>query len=200
MLQYQVSRTTVREALSALSAQGLITVKRGRTGGSFVSSPTANSVVKSLDLFIKGQNIRFIDLSFAREAIEPAAAAQAAMCRTDEQLKKIYFQSQDCENNIVDIDLFVESNLNWHFSVIEASNNQLFITFMKSISAALHAATDLDVFDLEARKAVANIHWQIFEAIKAGNPEAARRRMSRHLSAYSEKLSSTDLSQDQKTG
>src|SRR5271166_4220381 len=45
MLEHQVSRATVREALRILSAQELIQVKRGRSGGSFISSPTSHSVV-----------------------------------------------------------------------------------------------------------------------------------------------------------
>lgn len=190
---YRVSRTTVREALRALGAQGLIQVKRGRKGGSFVSSPTSNSVVRSLNLFIKGQDIRFIDLVFAREAIEPAAAAQAAVSRTEAKLEALRALCVECENHFTDIEKFVEANIKWHLAVAEASNNPLFITFLTAISDALHAATDLEEFDVKTRKAVVGVHWQIYEAIRVADPVAARRRMERHLSAYSERLSSIDL-------
>jgi GntR family transcriptional regulator, transcriptional repressor for pyruvate dehydrogenase complex len=198
MTKYQVSRTTVREALRVLGAQGLIEVKRGRSGGSFISSPTAHSVVRSLDLFIKGQNIRFVDLVFVRQAIEPAAAAQAATSRSLDKLERLRQQCVECENSVKDVHRFVNANLKWHLDVAEASENPLFVTFLSSISPALHTATDLEVFDEKTRKIVAGVHWQIFEAIRVGDPEAARRRMIRHLTAYGEKLSATDLSVEEK--
>src|SRR5579862_4022615 len=103
MTDHQVSRTTVREALRVLSAQGLIQVKRGRKGGSFISNPTAPWVVHSLNLFIKGQNIRFVDLVFVREAIEPAAAAQAAMFRNEENLENLRVHCIECERAFNDV-------------------------------------------------------------------------------------------------
>ena len=193
MIKYQVSRATVREALRVLSAQGLIQVKRGRSGGSFISNPTAHSVVRSLNLFIKGQDIRFIDFVYARQAIEPAAAAQAAVCRTDESLEKLRLQCVACEEAVGDIDDFVQANLQWHYAVAEASGNPLFITFLRSIWNTLHMATDFEDFDIKTRQTVAQVHWRIFEAIRQGDADASRRRMERHLSAYSDRLSSIDL-------
>jgi len=193
MTKYGVSRATVREALRVLSAQGLITVKRGRSGGSFISNPPAHSVVRSLNLFIKGQDVRFIDLVLARQAIEPAAAAQAAISRTEDALEKLRLKCVECERSVRDYDRFVRANLEWHFLVAEASGNSLFVAFLTSISSALHTATSLKEFDEKTRKTVAAVHWEIFEAIKAIDPDAARRRMDRHLSAYSERLSSINL-------
>jgi GntR family transcriptional repressor for pyruvate dehydrogenase complex len=193
MTNFSVSRTTVREALRVLGAQGLVEIKRGRTGGAYVSNRTSKSLLNSLDIFIKGHNIRFIDLVFVREAIEPVAAAQAAMSRTPEQLDDLHRRCVECEARFDETAGFVKANHDWHFSVVKASNNPLFITFMTSIAAAFHTATDREEFDLVTRKAVVGIHWQIFEAIRLSDPDAARRRMTRHLTAYGEKLSSLDL-------
>ncbi len=193
MSRFKVSRTTVREALRGLGAQGLVEVRRGRTGGSYVSNQVSKSLARSLDLFIKGQDIRFVDLVFARLAIEPAAAAQAALSRSDEQIEALRLRCVECERQFDNIDAFVEANLDWHQAVSQASNNPLFTMFLASISSAVHAATDLDVFDLKARKAVVGVHWQIYEAIRQGDADAARRRMERHLAAYGQTLSSTDL-------
>ena len=194
MSRFQVSRTSVRESLRMLSAQGLVAVKRGRTGGSFISSPTPYAVVQSLTHFIKGQGIRFIDIVFVREAIEPAAAAQAALERTEEKLEVLRERCVECEQTVGDSDRFVEANLRWHLALAEASGNPLFVAFLTSMNSTLHSATALEVFDLRVRKAVVGVHWQIFEAIRAGDADAARRRMARHLSAYSHALTSADLS------
>jgi len=196
MTKFKVSRTSVREALRVLGAQGLIQVRRGRHGGSFISSPPSHLVVQSLDLYIKGQDIRYIDLVNVREAIEPAAAAQAAIVQDEAKLKKLRQLCFDCEENLHDVPRFVQVNLDWHMAVAEASNNPLFVTFLLSISNAMHKATDLEEFDLKIRKAVVGVHWQIFEAIRKGDADAARRRMLRHLTAYGERLSSIGLLDD----
>jgi GntR family transcriptional regulator, transcriptional repressor for pyruvate dehydrogenase complex len=195
MSRFDVSRASVREALRSLGALGLIEVRRGRNGGSFVSSPPTEIVVQSLNMFIKGQDIRFIDLVFAREAIEPAAAAQAALFRTEAQLETLHHHCTRCELTLADVPAFVEANLDWHLAVTEASNNPLFITFLSSISNAMHTATDREEFDFKTRKAVVGVHWQIFNAIRDRDAEAARRRMLRHLSAYRERMALAELAE-----
>jgi len=137
MIRYQVSRASVREALRVLGAQGLIEVRRGRKGGSFISNPPPELVVQSLSMFIKGQDIRFLDLVFAREAIEPAAAAQAALCRTEDQVDHLRQYCVACEETRHNVPAFVEANLGWHLAVAAASNNPLFVTFLSSISSAM---------------------------------------------------------------
>lgn len=184
MSRFGVSRSTVREALRMLDAQGLIEVRRGRTGGSYISDPPPELVVQSLDLFIRGQSIRLADLLYAREAIECAAASQAAACRSEEGLERLRLASEACAETIGDAPAFVQANVDWHIALVEASGNPLFIAFMKSIAPAVHTATDFDEFDLRIRKIVVGVHWQIFLAIRDGDAEAAGRRMMRHLSAY----------------
>lgn len=188
MARYEVSRATVREALRMLSGQDLIEVRRGRSGGSFVSQPGPSMLVRSLNQFITGHNFRYIDLIAAREAIEPAAAAQAAMRATDEQLAALRECSQRCEDTIEDAQAFIEANLDWHLALARASGNLLFVAFLTSISTAMHKATEFEEFDVEVRRAVTAVHWQIYQGIAAGDPSAARRRTLRHLKAYEETL------------
>ena len=190
MARYQLSRQTVREALGALTAQGLVVTKRGRSGGAYVSSPSSNLVARSLNDFINGQNIRYIDLIFVREALEPAAAAQAALFRTEEQLVELERLTEECADAVNDMQAFQDANIRWHLALTAASNNPLFVAFLTSISTGLHEATSFEEFDLKIRKAVVGVHWQIYEAIRLRDAEAARRRMVRHLSAYSEELAS----------
>lgn len=188
MSRFDVSRATVREALRILGAQGLTTVKRGRNGGSYVSGPNGSSLKKSLELFIRGHNIRYIDLVAVREAIEPVAAGLAAKARTDQDLELLHELSAKCEESVRDIDAFVKYNSEWHMAVLQCSHNPLFYTFMSSISDAFVSATNREEFEVNTRKVVVQAHWQIFRAIRDGDAEAAQRRMLKHVTAYGERL------------
>jgi GntR family transcriptional regulator, transcriptional repressor for pyruvate dehydrogenase complex len=192
MTSFRLSRTTVREALRALGAQGLIEVKRGRNGGSFISSPTSQSITRSLNDFIKGQNIRSGDLIFAREALEPTIAAQAAILRTEADLEVLRLRCVECEGSFGEVTLFAEANVKWHLAVAEASGNPLFIAFLTSILANLHTAEACEECDTKTRKKLIGGGWQIFDAIRLGDPDAAYRRMARHFSIYRKALSTTN--------
>ncbi|SMF90025.1 DNA-binding transcriptional regulator, FadR family [Azospirillum oryzae] len=196
MVQYSVSRATVREALRILGAKGLIEVRRGRRGGSYISAPSSEAISRSLDLFIQGHEVRFSDLLAVREAIEPVAAAQAALYRTKDDIKEISRLLHESNRAINDLQLFSALNLEWHLAIVRASHNPLFLSFMTSIGSMLYSATERDEFDLVTRTVVARSHRRIYEAIAAGDAEAARRRMMRHVTSYSEQL---DLKIQEKT-
>ena len=85
--QTRMSRTTVREALRILEVQGLIRIKAGRTGGAFVQQPGEEAMASTVNLLIRGRQIRLAALLETREAIEPFCAQLAATHRTQEELE-----------------------------------------------------------------------------------------------------------------
>jgi DNA-binding GntR family transcriptional regulator len=56
---------------------------------------------------------------------------------------------------------------------------------MLALSRAIYASTDNQAFiDAEVRSTTVRAHQSITRAIRAGDPEAAVRRMKRHVHAY----------------
>ena len=193
VVQTGLSRAAVREALRILEAEGLLLIKPGRGGGSFVRQLGHETISRSLGLMIRGQRIRFQDLLAVREGIEPQAAFQAAINATEADLAEIAEETRRCRTQLGDIHAFLLANLDWHMAVVHASHNPLFIAMMESISAALHAATDIENFNsLEIRQVVTRAHERVADAIRERDPAAAKRRMGRHVGAYAEALSSVE--------
>lgn len=191
--QTGLSRAAVREALRILEAEGLLHIKPGRGGGSFVRQPGAESISRSLNLMIRGQQIRFGDLLAAREGIEPQAAFQAALNATPADLERIGLETQRTAEALGDIHDFLLVNVDWHLAVVRASHNPLFIAFMDSISAPLHAATDIENFNSEEiRRVVVRAHQRVFDAICERDAAAAKRRMGRHVGAYAEAIANLE--------
>lgn len=194
-----LSRASVREALRMLEVEGLITTRQGRNGGSAAKRPTREAVVKSVNMFIRGQNILFRSLLETREAIEPACARLAALHRTESDVAELESLHASLEMAYADIPEFLDANLRWHLAVVRASHNELLIAFILAISDALHAGTDLENFNSdEVRRTVLRAHRRVTDAISEGDGDAAWRRMGRHVRAYADQVRRRPL-QDQQT-
>ncbi len=191
--QTRMSRTTVREALRILEVQGLVRIKTGRSGGAFVQRPGGESVASSVSLLIRGRQIRMAALLETREAIEPACAQLAAKYRTDADLTRLDQANEDISAETGSLAGFLQANVDWHVAVAIASHNELLTGFMLALSRAIYASTDNSAFiDAEVRRATVQAHRAIIAAIRGQDPDAAVRRMRRHVHAYAEAVAQVE--------
>lgn len=182
-----LSRATVREALRILEGEGLIATRTGRNGGSAVARPTSAAIERSVGIFIRGQGIRIEAVLETRAAIEPSSARYAALHRTEADLESLEQSHAKLEqaSSEGDVQGYVKANLDWHVQVVRASQNELLIAFIAAVSQSIYNATDLEGFNsLAVRKAVIVAHRKVMDAIRAGDADAAERRMQRHVGAY----------------
>jgi GntR family transcriptional repressor for pyruvate dehydrogenase complex len=183
--QTRMSRATVREALRILQVQGLVRVKAGRAGGTFVQRPGRDAVAKSVSLLIRGQQVRLAALLETREAIEPFCARLAARNRTDADLDHLEDANEALADETGSLAQFLQANVDWHLGVAVASHNELLAGLMTALSRAIYTSTENDRFvDHEVRRETARAHRSITAAIRAQDPDAAVRRMERHVYAY----------------
>jgi GntR family transcriptional regulator, transcriptional repressor for pyruvate dehydrogenase complex len=184
--QTQMSRATVREALRILEVQGLVRVKTGRAGGAYVYRPGQDSMADSVNLLIRARKIRIPALLETREAIEPFCAQLAAKHRTDEDLERLEAanEAMAADGTLAE---FLQANVDWHVAVAAAGHNELLTGFMLALSRSIYASTDNQGFvDDEVRRTTLRAHRSVTKAIQAKEPEAASRRMSRHVHSYAE--------------
>lgn len=183
--QTRMSRATVREALRILQVQGLVRIKAGRAGGTFVQRPGRDAVAKSVSLLIRGQQFRLAALLETREAIEPFCARLAARNRTDADLVLLEEANEDLADETSSLARFLQANVDWHLGVAVASHNELLAGLMTALSRAIYTSTENDRFvDGEVRRETARAHRSITAAIRAQDSDAAVRRMERHVYAY----------------
>lgn len=184
--QTRMSRTTVREALRILEVQGLVQIRTGRAGGAFVQTPGEESIASSVNLMIRGRQIRMDSLLETREAIEPACAQLAARYRTTADVENLE-RANDAIAEAGPLSEFLTANVDWHVAVAVASHNELLNGFMLALSRAIYESTDNKGFiDEGVRKTTVKAHKNITDAIRDQDPEAAVRRMKRHVHAYAE--------------
>jgi DNA-binding FadR family transcriptional regulator len=183
--QTRMSRATVREALRTLQVQGLVRVKAGRTGGTFVQRPGRDAVAKSVNLAIRGQQFRLAALLETREAIEPFCARLAARNRTDADLARLDEANEALADQSGSLARFLQANVDWHVGVATASHNELLAGLMTALSRAIYTSTENERFvDGKIRHETVRAHRSITEAIRIQDSDAAVRRMERHVSSY----------------
>src|SRR5437764_12461634 len=83
---FGIARTTLREALRILESQGLLEIRRGRTGGPVVTMPRIDSLAEGLAVTLQLQGTTAGDLDVARQLIEPRLAGRLADAHTPDDL------------------------------------------------------------------------------------------------------------------
>jgi DNA-binding FadR family transcriptional regulator len=191
-----LGRGSVREALRLLEAEGLIRTKTGRHGGTFTTLPDESGLTHYVSLFVRGRRVPIRALLEARTTIEPSLAYFAALNRTDGDVAELKKACADMEA-AGDGEAFGRHNLAWHYAVAAASHNELLVAFLASIASAIGQASAAHAEAFEAspfddiRAAVVRAHRGITDAVERGQPDAAKRRMERHLRAYTATATST---------
>jgi DNA-binding FadR family transcriptional regulator len=184
VVQTGMSRSTVREALRILEVQGLVRIKAGRAGGAFVRRPGGESVAGSLELLIRGRRIRLASVHETREAIEPSCARLAAEHRTAEDLLLLEAANSRIARSD-GVEDFLQANVDWHVGVATASHNEILTGVMLALSRAIYTVTNTEGFvDDEVRSIAVRAHRSVTRAIRDRDPDAAVRRMARHVHGY----------------
>src|SRR5262249_9419246 len=77
--QFDVSRPTLREGIRILEAQGVLEQRPGPGGGLVVRRPSLDMLAHSLSVYLRFNDVPFVAVLQAREVVEPALAAEAAL-------------------------------------------------------------------------------------------------------------------------
>jgi DNA-binding FadR family transcriptional regulator len=175
--RFAVSRPTIREAIIALEAQGVVSVKTG--SGVYVRE-------RQSDVLSLGQSVSPFELIEARVYIEGEVAALAASLITDEQLSTLRgLLAEMAEENIQDESSSAGADRKFHSVISEASNNRIMGLFIVQLWEAQETLPNIRMAhsavcmkDTERRMAE---HEAIFDALKSRDPNAARASMRSHF-------------------
>lgn len=183
--QSGLGRSSVREALRELSAEGLVSTRGGRGGGSFVTLPDLNSMRKPVELFIQANDVSFESLLDCRLAVEPTLARLAALNRTDEEAQELQALHDKFAASSDNVEEYRRLNLEWHLAVTRASRNAPLIALMEAISSPILASSQpTSVTTQKIREDTVKVHARIQAAIMRRDADEAFRLMSKHVEAF----------------
>jgi DNA-binding FadR family transcriptional regulator len=173
--QFAASRSIVREAIKVLNAKGLLSARPRR--GTHVK-PEKEWNLLDPDVLYWMLKRRFsldllIDFTRARLAIEPAAAAEAARTASEEQQAKMKLMLARMEQAATGSLNPLEADVDFHLSILEASNNRFFYNMSPVIETALNFSIRFTNRQLHQRFASVSEHAAILNAILARDQQTA---------------------------
>jgi DNA-binding FadR family transcriptional regulator len=183
-----VSRTTVREALSRLAATGYVDVRRGRSGGAFVTAtagPETDEMIRRTLAPGWQQLDRLFDF---RALIEPLIARTAAARRTPEAADQIRSALAAYQGAGDDREASSRADGALHRAIAEATGNPYLIDLSDRIRHAVSLGFRAEPYSLAIRERALVEHAELAQAVVDGDAERAGRLAAQHFAITEERL------------
>jgi GntR family transcriptional repressor for pyruvate dehydrogenase complex len=194
-----VSRNSLREAIHALKARGLLASKPG--SGVFVTDRLQTAISSPWrQLVADHPELRWDTLEFRRE-LEGATAYFAALRASKGDLKKLdgvikrlvkaYDSGDRREEHQADAD--------FHYAISEASHNKMFLYLHSSIVSIMREHITLNLMDMEdpsgeMTRHLREQHLRVWDAVRKHQPDAARQAIVAHI-----EFTASELARREKT-
>jgi len=169
-----VSRVTLRAALKVLQTLGLVVVKRGKKGGTWVVDP--GTLQTRREEWVSANGRRYEEMLAFMGIVEKEIAALAAQNRTSEDIQRL---DTLCEFSDGDTAAVQKWYLAFHNALAKAAHNEFLERAMVTIRGEMFVGVPPDgnqpslSDELEA-------YQSIFEAVRDQDVERARRLMVEH--------------------
>ena len=169
--QFQVGRSSVREALRILESLGLLRTQPGSPLGPQVSASTVPGLHRMLRGYVRVQNVSLADLVQYRMISGSAANFLAAHLRTDHHLDQMAEAIREMEaTESTATQQFAEHDLRFHQAIADASGNSLLNVVGQAINGVIvdlmASAIDSSPDRTHTRQAFLALHHDLFDAIQ----------------------------------
>ena len=180
--EMEVSRVSVRAALQTLKTQGFLDAVQG--GGTRVVAD-AVSMDPSLAELIRIDHQNLADLAELRGILEVWGAYRAAEHATKEQRTELAEIMRAMEADIAAGKHKTENDIRFHLTIAKASGSAVYMHVMATFRGILNKMLDLHRYEMfptaDDDRTILWHHRAIFDAILAGNGQAAADAMRTHL-------------------
>lgn len=183
-----VSRTVVREALTALEMQGLLVLVPGRR-------PTINQQYErafgeTLGLAVRKDRDSLMQLMEIRWIVENEAAALAAERATPDDINAMADAIARMRDHLNEPSGYVDADLAFHEALLVATKNDMLVSMMRPAAGLLARSRSLTTGSRRPPQSALDEHSAIFDRIRAGDVDGARAASAQHMAATIEDVQS----------
>ncbi|SFJ57263.1 FadR/GntR family transcriptional regulator [Olleya namhaensis] len=178
--KFEVSRSSVREAIQKLEFYGLL--KSIPQSGTFVANIGVIALNGMIEDILRLEDPEFKSLVETRILLELKTVKLAALRRTEEDLIKLKEALDAYSNKVKNKEDAVQEDLLFHLAIARASGNSSMNTFMLIITPEI--ITNFEKYHVCHKGLSASAiteHQLIFDAIKKQDPVEAKKAMKNHF-------------------
>src|SRR5215210_908813 len=178
---FGVSRPTLRAGIRSLSAVGVLQSRQG--AGTFVVKADESPALDSSPLRLMAALHGFTpaEMFEARKSIEMCIAGLAAERATSDQMASMSEEITGMFASLDEPEQFLAHDMRFHQSVAAASGNRILTVLMNMVAGIFLDVRVKTVKHATDLKEAAEMHRQIYRAIRERDPEAASNAMRDHL-------------------
>ncbi|MDC7684153.1 FadR/GntR family transcriptional regulator [Asticcacaulis sp. BYS171W] len=181
---FEVSRTVVREATTALTEKGLVVSQQGR--GTIVQGETYWNRLDPMvlgALFQREDGLSYLDnLVEIRVALEASMAAKVARKATDAELAELRAQMDKLAGMVADPAAYIVEDVVLHHMIMRISGDRLSEAIIDGIQGrALSNFAYAGKLSVEHIRDTHDAHQKVYDAILARDPDGAARAMRDHI-------------------
>ncbi|MCD8139489.1 MAG: FadR family transcriptional regulator [Planctomycetaceae bacterium] len=171
-------RSSLREAISILSAYGIVEARQGE--GTFITDKFVENVFDFLG-FTNVANIQnFVDLMQMREVFEAGSVKHILANLTPEDLDILEYYTERFEN-ATSHEEKAEFDVKFHEHLIQCTRNPLLIRVYTMSLKLLFSLIDQLFLHNEVQASALNHHRTIIAALRTGDAEKSRNAIVTHL-------------------
>ena len=183
--QLDVSRTTVREALSTLTHLGVVETRGNGRYGSLVGARACMASRARL----RRTETELVDHPLeARRVLEPRIAALAAERASEDELVEIEGWLGLMERATANAQDSVSYDSAFHAAIARATGNPTLVFLINALTDALAESRDLSFRPGFSAKMAIEGHRAVVAALRSGDGAAAGEAMERHLDDVAEMI------------
>lgn len=180
-----VSRTSVRQALTAMRVMGLIDVRPG--AGAYLQRPPAD-LVPSLAAEVAEAEVDHPMIWEVREGVEVQAARLAARRRDDEDLAAMRAALAAMSRSIKGGGDGIDGDRLFHRAIAGAAHNELLSQLIDELGEVVDRTSQVSLTLPGRAPRSLEAHEAILAAIEAGDEEGAAETMRRHIAESAESV------------
>ncbi len=183
------SRRTLREAFRVLEQKGLLEIKIGSKGGTFVADRIQERLGETLGLLMRTENVTQLELAEFRSNTESTVAGLAAERATMEEISALEAEVDSVEalldHALIDQQRFIELEMALHQNLVTICGNSVYIPILKTIhEVLLYPMWEKDPIDRDYVKTALKDWRGLLDALRRRAPGDAKEIMRHHVSHF----------------
>ena len=192
--RFKVSKATLREALRSLEVLGFLEIRKGVSGGAFVTEVDMTTARNSFTNFLLFKNLSLKDLSEVRLLLEPYIAEKATLAIGKEDLNRLAELIKDSEYAIKNDAAFEsrKDEIEFHRIIASITGNPILMFILDFVENLLIDTKEILKPGKEFSGKVLRAHKRIYRGLLDRDGKKVHEEMVRHIREVEKDLLAAD--------